>query len=254
MDRRHWLDCPCSLTHGNVIQRMIFTKEDAASASKPEDPKKEGAILRFIDSFSRGYLEPGTSSVPHINEGIQEVFFVAGGSGDLVSAGQKQRLKEGDGIIVPPGVEHTFVNEHEFPLELLIVVESVPEDVLPKNKAPLVRSYRESELLPSHWTYLVHSVFGQEDGLVHLRDVLVVGIEPMQTGDTHGHGPDMDEIWYMWKGQGVHVVGREVCVQTPGTAVSVCPSDPGHTLINHTEEPLQTFYFCSLDKNTPNAS
>ena len=240
---RHWLDCPSSLTHGNMIQRVILTRED------PEDPRKEGAVLRVFDSLARAYLEPGVSSLPHINEGIQEIFFVASGSGKLVTPGQEQALREGDGIMIPPGVEHTFVNDGDSLLELLIVVEPIPEGTFLKNKAPLVRNYRESPLTISHWSYLVHPIFGQKDGLVELRDILVVLIDPLQTGDRHGHGPYMDEVWYMWRGQAVHVVSREVCVQPPGMAVSVCPSDPGHTLINPTEETIHLFYFCSLNRN-----
>lgn len=237
MDKRHWLDCPATLTHGNIIQRVIFAREN------PENPRREGAILRFVDSFARGYLEPGVSSTPHVNQGIQEVFFVAGGAGKLVAANQEQPLAEGDAILMPPGVEHTFVNDGQVELEFLILVESVPRGFRPKQKKPLVRNYRESALGQGHWAYLVHEIFGRDDGLAQLHVVLLVRIEPLQTGDTHGHGPDMDEIWYAWKGQGVHVVSREVCVQTPGTAVSVSSSDPGHSLINHTEEPLQLFYF-----------
>jgi mannose-6-phosphate isomerase-like protein (cupin superfamily) len=225
------------LTHGNIIQRVIFTKED------PQNSRKEGAILHFIDSFARGYLEPGVASVPHVNEGIQEVFFVANGDGKLTTGDHEQRLREGDGILIPPGVEHAFVNDRDVPLELLILVESVPEGTSITNTTPLIRNYRETPLGQGHWTHIVHKIFGPDDGLVQLHSVLIVRIEPMQTADTHGHGANMDEIWYMWRGQGIHVVSREICIQTPGTAVSVCPSDPGHSLINHTEEPLQVFYF-----------
>ncbi len=72
---RHWLDSPSSLTHGNMIQRVILTRED------PENPGKEGAVMRNIESLARAYLEPGVSSVPHINEGLQETFFVIDGTG-----------------------------------------------------------------------------------------------------------------------------------------------------------------------------
>jgi mannose-6-phosphate isomerase-like protein (cupin superfamily) len=237
MNKRHWLDCPPSLTHGNIIQRVIFTKHD------PEESHVEGAILQHVDSFARGYLEPGVTSLPHVNEGAQEVFFVAGGSGILTAGGKERTLREGDGVLIPPGIEHTFLNDDEIPLELLILLESIPRGTGVKNKTVLIRNYREGRLSQGHWHHLVHRIFGQEDGLMKLHAVLVVRMEPMTTADTHGHGPDMDEVWYMWRGSGVHVVGHEVCVQTPGTAVSVAPSDPGHSLINHTDEPLQAFYF-----------
>ena len=67
--------------------------------------------------------------------------------------------------------------------------------------------------------------------------------DAVQTPDTHGHADDMDEVWYMLEGNGIHVVSQNVYRQVPGDAVSVAPSNPGHTLINDTEEPLKTFYF-----------
>ncbi|HIG48670.1 MAG TPA: cupin domain-containing protein [candidate division Zixibacteria bacterium] len=245
MDKQHWQECPLSLTHGNIIQRTMFTRETA------KDSEKIGRVLRYIESFSHGHLEAGVSSTPHSSEGIQEIFFVADGAGKLVTGGQEHPLREGDGILIPPGIEYTLVNDGDIDLELLMVVESIPEDAIPANTTPLIRNYREGQLLISHWSYLVHPIFSGKDGLVQLRDILVVRIDSLQTGDNHGHGPNMDEVWYMWQGQGVHVVGQEVCVQTPGTTVSVCPSSPGHTLINHTDEPIYLFYFCSQDNNTP---
>jgi len=78
--------------------------------------------------------------------------------------------------------------------------------------------------------------------LVKLNSVLIVGIEPMQTADTHGHNNKTDEIWYMLKGNGLHILDGEVCRQKPGDVVPVAPST-GHSLINDTDQPLQTFYF-----------
>ena len=45
------------------------------------------------------------------------------------------------------------------------------------------------------------------------------------------------------------LVGREACVQDEGISISVCPSDPGHSLINHTDETAYLFYCCSIDNN-----
>ena len=58
----------------------------------------------------------------------------------------------------------------------------------------------------------------------------------------------MDEVWYMLEGNGIHVVSRNVYRQMPGDAVSVASSNPGHSLINDTDEPLKTFYFARYDR------
>jgi len=236
MHKTNWRDCPLTLTHGNIVQRVMFTKKG---------PPALANVLRYIDSFSRGYLEPGVSSRPHTNERVQEVFFVASGSGKLVTPAGTQPIRTGDGILIPPDVGHTLVNDGTDPLELLLVIESVPEGTDVQNTAALVRNYQSTPLAVAHWSYLVHALFGQQDGLVSMRDVLVVLLDPMTTGDNHGHDTHMEEVWYMWQGEAVHIVSQEVCVQTPGTAVSVCPSKPGHTLVNHSDQPVSLFYFCS---------
>ena len=236
---RHWMDSPSSLTHGNMIQRVIFTKED------PEAPQKEGAVLRVFDSLARAYLEPGVSSLPEVNEGFQEIFFVADGTGTLVTHGGEHRIREGNGIHVPPGVEHTFVNDGDVPLEFIIVVELVPEGTEVESDTAIISNYRENNLTMGHWQQTVHGVFeGSSTDLIHDRAnslvqrhaILIVRIEAMQTCDNHELKADKDDVWYMLKGEGVHVVGKEVIVQTPGMAIQVAP--PGHSLINHTEEPL----------------
>lgn len=236
MKARHSLDCTPSLTHGNIVQRVMFSSREA-------DPTGAGAVLNRIDSFARGSLEPGVRSVAHVNEGMQEVFFVASGGGSLIADGHEHRLREGDGILVPPVVEHAFRNDGDRPLELLIVEESIPPGTRAARSSVLIRNYRESDVSQAHWHYLSQRVFGPEDGMARLRTVLVVRLEPMTTGDTHGHGTDLDEVWYMWKGCGIHRVDREIRLQKPGMAIQVAPSDPGHSLMNHTDEPLQAFYF-----------
>jgi len=223
-----------------MIQRTILTKKD------PNNPVREEAIMTHIDSFSRAYLESLCSSVPTSHNDIQEVFYIVSGEGTFIAGDKARRVREGDGIIVPPGITHSLKNELDEPLEFLILVESVPEGTEVKNEATF-RNYRESPISQGHWNHLIHSLFGRSDGLVKLHSVLIVRMEPMQTADTHGHNAETDEIWYMLKGSGLHVVNREVCRQKPGDAVPVAPST-GHSLINDTDEPLQTFYFAHYEQ------
>ena len=242
MYMRHWLQSPSSLTHGNIIKREIFSKSTGDAADT------EGAILRYVDSFSRCYLEPRIASVPTALDDRQLIFYVVDGTGVFEAGDLKQQVREGDAILVPPGLTHVLNNPENAPLEFLMLEEIVPDGVEAPRKDALIRNYRERPLSQGHWTHLVHPIFGADDGLVVLHSVLVVRIEAMQTPDTHGHGPDMDEVWYMLEGNGIHVVSRSVYRQMPGDAVSVASSNPGHTLINDTDEPLKTFYFARYDR------
>lgn len=232
---RNWIKCPSRVTHGYMIERVILTKKD------PADPGKEGAVMTHIDSFSRAYLESRCSSVSTAHNDIQEVFYIVSGEG-FFTAGNKDRfVREGDCAIIPPGVSHSLKNNSEEPLEFLILVESVPEGVETLKEA-IFKNYRESPIGKGHWNHLVHTLFGKDSGLVKLNSVLVVSMEPMQVADTHGHNVQTDEIWYMLKGNGLHVVNQEVWRQKPGDAIPVAPST-GHCLINDTDKPLQIFYF-----------
>jgi mannose-6-phosphate isomerase-like protein (cupin superfamily) len=232
---RNWVNCPSRVTHGYMIERVILTKKD------PETSGKGGAVMTHIDSFSRAYLESLCASIPTTHDNIQEVFYIVSGEGIFTADDGDRAVREGDGIIVPPGVTHSLRNNQDEPLEFLILVESVQEGVETRKEATF-RNYRESPIGKGHWNHLVHPIFGKDDGLAKIGSVLVVGMEPMQVADTHGHNAETDEIWYMLRGSGLHVVNREVCRQKPGDAVPVAPST-GHCLINDTDKPLQTFYF-----------
>lgn len=238
---RNWMDCPSRVTHGYMIERVILTKVDT------ENPGDEGAVMKHIDSFSRAYLESQCESVPTTHDDIQEIFYIVSGEGIFKAGDVEQNVREGDGIIVPPGITHSLKNELDEPLELLILVESVEEGVETLKQA-VFRNYRESPITRGHWNHIVHRIFGEDDGLVKLHAVLVVRMEPMQVADTHGHNAETDENWYMLRGSGLHVVNREVCRQKPGDVVPVAPST-GHCLINDTDKPLQTFYFAHYERS-----
>jgi len=240
---RNWMDCPSRVTHGYMIERVIFTKKDT------ENLGEEGAVMTHIDSFSRAYLESRCESVPTAHDDIQEVFYIVSGEGHFTAGDKDRSVREGDGIIVPPGITHSLQNSLDEPLEFLILVESAQEGV-ETSKEPILRNYRESPITKGHWNHLVHRVFAKDDGLVKLDSVLVVRMEPMQVADTHGHNAETDEIWYMLKGSGLHIVNREVRRQKPGDAIPVAPSS-GHCLINDTNEPLQTFYFAHYERGSP---
>ena len=240
MDKRHWTEGDLSLAKGNIVQHTIFHKEGENSPA---------SNLRYIESYSHGSLVAGTRSLAHVNEGIQEVFFILNGTGILSTPYGEHSISEGDGILMPPGIEHTIINNGNITLEFLLVVESIGDKSVVKATKPLVRNYRESVMSINHWSYLGYRIFDGEDGFNELGYVGVVLIDPLRTGDNHSHGPDFDEVWYMWRGQVVHIVSQEVCIQREGTAISVCPCHPGHTIINVSNEQVYFVYFSSVNRN-----
>lgn len=237
MRLKRLLDCAPTVVRGSLVERTLF-RNRAAAAGDGASP-----VLRHADRFAHGELAAGAGTATSVDHAAQTVFFVADGSGALIADGREHRLREGDGVFVPAGVEHALRCDGDRPLEILLVEESLPSGARPARASVLIRNYRDSEVGIAHWSYRVQRIFGPEDGMACLRTVLVVSMDPMTTGDVHGHGFELDEVWYMWRGLGIHRVDREICVQTPGTAIQVAPSEPGHTLMNHTDEPLCAFYF-----------
>ena len=145
--------------------------------------------MRNLVSFARAYLEPGVSTVPHVNEGIQETFFVVDGEGILATDDGERPIREGNGVYVPPDVKHIFVNDGSKPLEFLIVVEAVPEGAEVEAKTALVSNYRENPMGIGHWKFLDRAVFaGTPNELIHdnknrmvqRHAILVVVMDPMQ--------------------------------------------------------------------------
>ena len=157
MEMRSWLQSPSSLTHGNIIKREIFAKKD------PDDPHKPGAILNYIDSFSRCYLESRIASIPTSFDDRQLIFYIVDGEATFEGGDLKQDVREGDGIIVPPGTSHILNNEASTaPLEFLILEETVADVEGAPREDVLIRNYRENPLSQGHWTHLVHPIFGED--------------------------------------------------------------------------------------------
>lgn len=236
MNKRNWRDSPTSVSHGYIIDRTILTKYDGRK------PGQEGAFLLNMDSFSRGYIEGGITTTPETHERVQEIFYVVRGRGQFDGGGMKRNVREGDGIMVPAGVEHVLHNSTEDPMEILTVRETLPDSIQPKIDRPVIRNYRESPLSHNHWVYLGHRILDGNDGLTKITGTWMVTIPPMQAGDSHAHAPGTDELWYTLEGSAIHVVGQEMCVQTEGDVVGPPPGE-NHCQINHTDKPFRAFLF-----------
>jgi len=237
---RSWRQSFPKKSHGALIEREIFSKVDPANPSRP------GALMQEVKGFSRAILEDHSSTVPTVHEAEQEVIYVVDGEGRIEAEGAAEKLSEGSAVLVPPKVSHVIVNETRNPLELLIVREDAfPEAAQRVGKSILVRDYHS---LPTsvggHWCHIVRKLFGDEDGLVTLHNVLVVSIDGMNIGEPHPHGPGTDEIWYQLEGTSLLFLGKEIRRQRPGEAFMVPPDgETIHSSINDTDEPMRWFYF-----------
>lgn len=80
-----------------------------------------GASSIQADSFSMGYvtLEPNGGQVPWHNQEQEEVYFVLEGEGEMCLGEERQLLRSGQAVYIPPGVFHQLTNLGNTPMTML---------------------------------------------------------------------------------------------------------------------------------------
>src|ERR1700722_9994998 len=84
-----WRNSEPNVMFGSLVVRDILTPGDNLSPTFP------GAILEHAKFLSYGKLEPGARTVPSTLKGLQIVFYVDGGEGEVSAGGKTERLHKG---------------------------------------------------------------------------------------------------------------------------------------------------------------
>lgn len=235
---RSWLDSPSTATHGNLIERVLFTWKDPSQPAKPE------AELLNIRSISHARLEPNTTTVATAHSGYQEILYVESGEGSIKAGERSEEITEGSIILIPQGLSHQIVNEWDDPLDLVSVIDDVPPGLEAKAaKKLVVKNYHDVPIgtTTSHWHHIVRGLLGEKDGLVTVGSVLIVEIDGMQIAEPHAHPANFDEVWYQLEGISIMFLGQEIRRQYPGMAVAV-PPGVQHASINDSDELMRWLY------------
>jgi mannose-6-phosphate isomerase-like protein (cupin superfamily) len=66
-------------------------------------------------------MPPGSAEVRHAHRRARQFFLVLSGSAVLEAAGAEHVLSAGEGLEVPPGVEHQIFNRSATTLEVLVI-------------------------------------------------------------------------------------------------------------------------------------
>ena len=126
-----------------------------------------GKFFEFKDvGINYNLLKPGRrTSYPHAEEQEDEFIYVLRGNPDVWIDGYTKRLSPGDGVGFPAGtgVCHTFINNTDSDVELLVVGESKPTS---KIYYPL-NPEREEQVRPKNlwWDEVPKNELGPHDGL-----------------------------------------------------------------------------------------
>jgi mannose-6-phosphate isomerase-like protein (cupin superfamily) len=73
------------------------------------------------DNFCLGWvvLEPNGGQVPWHNQEQEEIYFVVSGEGEMCLGEERQTIKTGQAVHIPPGVFHQLTNTGDTPLTII---------------------------------------------------------------------------------------------------------------------------------------
>lgn len=80
-----------------------------------------GASPVQCESFSLGYvvLEPSGGQVPWHNQAQEEVYFIVEGVGEMCLGDERQTVRGGQCVKIPPGVFHQLTNTGDTPMVMV---------------------------------------------------------------------------------------------------------------------------------------
>jgi uncharacterized cupin superfamily protein len=113
-------------------------------------------------------LLPGRrTSYPHAESAEEEFVYVLEGTPEVWLDGTLHRLKPGDGVGFPAGtgLSHSFLNNTEFDVRLLVVGQTTR----PENRVFYPRNPERKKAIPDWWDDAPQRPLGKHDGLTDKR-------------------------------------------------------------------------------------
>ncbi|MEW6456146.1 MAG: SMP-30/gluconolactonase/LRE family protein [Acidobacteriota bacterium] len=234
----HWRNSLPHEGHGGLIERDILTPGD------PLNPPKKGAVLKYLKAYKRAVLQPRCNTQPTKHDKEQVFFYVMSGTGQVEGGNKKAELEEGTALVIPAGLEYRFFNPNEVPLEMIIVVEEMPNGFKP-NIEMSVGSYHNSKPgVGYHWAHIGRGfLYDVNPKFANPMGMAVVSIDKFDIAQPHVHGPGCEEIWLQLKGKSLLFFGNRLLWQEPGEAFLIPPNNRvPHCSINHTDEHMLWLY------------
>ncbi|MEO6910729.1 MAG: cupin domain-containing protein [Edaphobacter sp.] len=245
-----WHDSLPRQQYGSLILRDVLTKGDNFN------PPQKGAVLESANFLAYGRLQSHASTIPSQLQGVQEVYYILGGSGEI-SAGEKTFALHRDiAILMPAGLSFVMKNTGDEDITMYVVNEPVPAGFHPIQqmlmvderkvpvRTPLVASEYTIPGASGHWAHIVRDLFNKHDGLATVGDIITVELDPVTMGEPHPHQPGHEEIWAAIDGTSLAFIGTELRVQPPGVAYMLRPDGiMQHSNINSGAKPVKFLWF-----------
>lgn len=229
--------------HGCLVVRDILT----AGNGNPLKPTRKGACLSDLVSVSYATLESQAFTEPTTLKDEQEIYYIQSGTGVLDCPNRTIDLRNGIGLIIPPGVEYTMRSTGDGHLTMYRIVEPVPPGFRAR-KDVLAHDEYESPLGNfSHWVYGGRSLFGRDDGLAVLAGIAPITIAGMSFGHPHSHGDGVEEVWIALEGKCGLLLGKQLRNLPVGAAYKIPPTGmTAHSNINTTDEPMKMMWMMKV--------
>lgn len=187
----YWKDAKSRRIYGTLEVWDILTQ----AAGDPLRPVKKGAVLTGLNTVSYASLASLTSTRPTRLTGIQHVLYIASGYGKIVSGDIKADIRQGFGIIVPPGVEFTLTNGGEKPMTMYIVEEKLPKGFTPGKRITVKNDFDQPVNTNRNRSDARGWLFSSRDGLASLTGMDPIVFLPRSYVVPHVHLPGDEEIW-----------------------------------------------------------
>lgn len=237
---------------GAMFRNVLLT---GLEGTDPLRPTRRGAVLTDIESFSHAYLPPHERTTPVTLRGEQELYFFYAGRGRIQCAGKEAELRDGIGVLVPPGLSFTIENTGNETLAMYIITEPIPSGFTPK-KALVVKDEYAGALREQngHWSHIGGDrLFAAEDGLAVLIGCRPVYFSPLTMSQPHSHNEGSEELWFSIRGEDTRVLlGKQMRDFKPGTVYKVPPNGTTpHANINVTGSTAKVFWMMKTAPGGP---
>ncbi len=237
----HWSESTQRTMFGSLMVRDIFTP---LAGNDPIRPERDGAVLEQFSTLAHAILHPHMTTQPSTLAGEQLVFYVDNGTGRLKAGSRTVDLRGRVGVLVPPGIEFSIENTGDAPLELYLIGEPIPDGFSPAKEIVV----KDGNTLPiagttGHWAHIDTPLFLRGDGFVSVAGMNEVQYTPMTIGQPHSHGTNIEEIWFVVRGDFTLMLGKELRHLTPGSAFKVPPTGKTpHANMNPGNETIKLFW------------
>ena len=111
-----------------IISDIVHIEGRRFPARRLTQPLAGGGTPIPTETFSVGYvtIEPNGGQVPWHNQEMEEIYVVIEGSGEMCLGEERQTVKAGQAIFIPPGTYHQLSNLSEERLVMMYVCGAGP--------------------------------------------------------------------------------------------------------------------------------